>query len=319
MQAVAALLLAVVLQQSPDRELTVACWNTENLFDTRRDTDANGEPVPSEEELQKKMAKLAEVIKYLKADIVGLTEVENQGVLRRLVREHLKDDGYSHFMLVDDTDPRGIDAAMIAKRPFTAYSFEIPGHTRGILACRFTIAGEPFYVLVNHWKSRIGGGEDIRMACARRTVELVRDVLPLHEGRPVPTLITGDFNDDDGDPSVMSLEQAGLTNTLKSLPSDERWTYPWWDSSNKKVHYHTFDHIFANAAMLDGSGVDLTAGSARVVRPKFMLRKRTISGAAYDWVDDSYGNHLGYSDHLPVVVRVASRKGVPDAAAKREE
>ncbi len=308
MQAVAAVLLTVALQTGPDRELTVACWNTENLFDTRRDTDVNGEPVPSEVELQKKMAKLAEVIKHLKADLVGLIEVENQGVLRRLVREHLKDDGYSHFMLVDDTDPRGIDVAMIAKRPFTAYSFEIPGHTRGILACRFTMAGEPFYVLVNHWKSRIGGGEELRMACARRTVELVRDVLPQYEGRPVPTLITGDFNDDDGDASVQSLEQGGLTNTLKSLAPAQRWTYPWWDSANKKVHYHAFDHIFANAAMLDGSGVDLMPGSAQVVRPSFMLRKRTLNGVAYDWLDDSYGNHVGYSDHLPVVARIGWRE-----------
>ncbi len=309
------LLLIVFLPiASPADELTVACWNAENLFDMRKDTDHPGERVPKEAEFKNKMTKLAEVVKYLKADIVGLTEVENQGVLRTLTRDYLADQGYEHFLLIEQMDPRGIDMALISKLPFTAFSFDIPGHTRGILAGRFTIGGEPFYVLVNHWKSRVGGGEELRMACAKRTLEVANDMLPRYEGRKVPALIMGDFNDDDDNESVLTLEKGGLLNTLKSQPAGMRWTYPWWDNDNKKVHYHSFDHVFVNDAMTDQKGIELVPNSARVVRPSFMLRKRKLNNVDHEWVDGSYADHIGYSDHLPVVAKV--RTADTEAAGK---
>lgn len=307
MQPPSFLLIAALIIHEPaatNGEITVACWNVENLFDTHRDTADSGEYLPTEQQLHIKLGKLAEVVRYLKADVVGLAEVENHGLLRRFTREYLAGEGYDHFMLVEQTDPRGIDVAVISKLPFTGYSFEVPGHTRGILACRFAVRGEPFYVLVNHWKSHIGGGEDVRLACARRTLELVGDVLPSHEGRPVPVLVAGDLNDNDDAASVTTLEKGGLANLLKRLAPQERWSYPWWDSQNKQVHYNSFDHLLANAAMQDGKGVDLVGESARVVRPPFMLRQRKIDGKQYDWVDDSYGEHLGYSDHFPVAARL---------------
>jgi endonuclease/exonuclease/phosphatase family metal-dependent hydrolase len=283
-------------------EITVACWNVENLFDSRKDTELEGEPVPNAEQVKLKMSKLAEVIKHLKADVVGLIEVEHAELLRTLTRDQLAGEGYDYFCLIEQTDPRGIDVGLISKIPFAAYSFDVPSHTRGVLACRLAVRGEPFYVLVNHWKSRIGGGAEVRMACARRTIELAGDLLPRYEGRKVPTLVVGDLNDDDTDDSVRALEKSGLSNVLKRLRPAERWSYPWWDSMNKQVHYHSFDHIFANEAMADGAGIDLVPNSARVVRPKFMQRKRRIEGRDYDWIDDSYGQHIGYSDHFPVAV-----------------
>ncbi len=286
------------------RDITVAAWNVENLFDTRKDTDNPGEPVLTGRQLDIKLSKTAEVVRYLEADIVGLIEVENRGLLRTLCAQYLAGDGFDHFMLVEETDPRGIDVALISKLPFTAYSFETPGHTRGLLACRFTHGGEPFYVLVNHWKSRIDGGDEIRMACARRAVELVEEVLPGYEGKRVPVLVMGDLNDDDGDPSVVALEQAGLVNLLKALPPGERWTYPWYNSKEKRVQYHGFDHVLVSPEMLDRRGVDVVPKTARVVRPDFMLRKRKLLGMEWDWIDNTFLRHIGYSDHFPVSVRV---------------
>jgi endonuclease/exonuclease/phosphatase family metal-dependent hydrolase len=209
---------------------------------------------------------------------------------------------------VEQADPRGIDVALISKRPFTAYSFEIPGHTRGVLACRFVLGGEPVYMLVNHWKSRIGGGEEIRMACAKRNLELVNELLPRHEGRKAPTIVMGDLNDDDTDESVRHLEDGGLMNTLKSLPAAERWTSPWWDSMNKKAHYNSFDHIFVSRELMDGQGVDVVPDSARVARPAFMVTTQRHAGVKYEWLDDSRSGHVGYADHLPVTIKLR----VPD-------
>ncbi len=304
--------LALFATRLSAQEFTVAAWNVENFFDTRKDSGHAGEPVPSADDLKIKMTKIAEVIKYLKADVVGLIEVEHVELLRTLTRDHLAGEGYEYFALIEQTDPRGIDLGVISKLPFVAYNFDVAGHTRGILVCRFTVRGDPFYVLVNHWKSRIGGGEDIRAACAKRTLELTNDVLPRYEGRRVPTLVMGDLNDDDADESVTALEMGGMTNTLKRLDRGARWSYPWYDQSKKQVHYHTFDHIFANAAMLDRQGIDLVPDSARVVRPDFMRRKRKIAGEEFDWVDDSFGQHIGYSDHFPVAVKVRAAEAKPD-------
>ena len=293
------------------RDITVASWNVQNLFDTHKDTDEPGEPVLTDKQLHIKLTKLAEVIRTLQADIVGLVEVENRNLLRKLCTEYLPEDRYDYFMLIEETDRRGIDVAMISKLPFTAFSFAIPGHTRGILACRFTYDGDPFYVLVNHWKSHIDGGGEIRMACAQRTVELTRDVLPRYEGHAVPMLIVGDLNDSDDAESVLTLEQAGLTNMLKELPQSKRWTMPWWNARDKKVEYDAFDHVFANAEMIDHKGIDVVPGSARVVRPEFMVRKRMLNGVEYDWLDNSFLRHIGYSDHFPVSIRVQLPRSAP--------
>jgi hypothetical protein len=44
-----------------------------------------------------------------------------------------------------------------------------------------------------------------------------------------------------------------------------------------------------------------------------MLRKRRLEGVEYDWLDDSYGRHIGYSDHLPVSIRLRVPQAGPIA------
>jgi endonuclease/exonuclease/phosphatase family metal-dependent hydrolase len=300
----------------PAEELRIAAWNVENLFDTIRSPEQENPSVYNEDQLKEKLTKDAQVIKDLNADIVGLIEVENRGLLRTLCTEYLKGSGYDYFELIEDIDPRGIDVGLISRRPFLAHSFELPGHTRGVLACRFMVAAEPLYVLVNHWKSRIGGGEAKRMASAREIVRLCNTVLPQYEGKSVATVILGDFNDEDTDDSVKALEAGGLFNTLKGQPAAERWTLAYDDRSKGRVLHQGFDHVFVNAALKDGRGLEWQTGSSSVVRLPYLINKRTVRGVPYDWPVEDYGKQIGYSDHLPVVTRVASpaRNGAPRTA-----
>lgn len=281
-------------------QITVAFWNVENLFDSVASAEQTRPEALTASQLDEKLTKDAAVLKALNADIVGLAEVENRGLVRTLCREYLSDQGYEYFELIEDTDPRGIDVAIISRRPFLAHLFELPGHTRGTLACRFVVDREPFYVFVNHWKSRIGGGEDLRIKSAQEIVRLSQQVIPAYEGKEVPIIIGGDLNDEDTDKSVQLLEQGGLVNTLKKLPPAQRWTLPYDDRTS--VLYQGFDHIFMNAAAADHRGVDWVPDSAQVLRPPFMLRKRTIRGKEYEWPIDDYGNTIGYADHFPVKI-----------------
>ena len=149
LRCVAAFALAGAAAAARGEELSVAFWNCENLFDEFADAGHATATVLTAEETEKKLANLAQVLKEMNADVVGLAEVENRDILRRLCKHPtLKDAGYDHFVLLDETDERGIDTALIAKRPFLAMSFPIPGHYRGNLACRFMVKGEPLYAAV---------------------------------------------------------------------------------------------------------------------------------------------------------------------------
>jgi endonuclease/exonuclease/phosphatase family metal-dependent hydrolase len=288
--------------------LTIAFWNVENLFDEYADRRAPEADVLRDETLQQKLRKDAQVLRALNADIVGLMEVENRGVLRDLCERHLADVGYEYYQLIEETDPRGIDVALISRHPFLVCSFDVDGFPRGVLVGRFSFDGQPLYVVVNHWKSRFNGGEQTRMDCARRVEEIINHIIPQYEGRPVPILIGGDLNDEDTDESVLHLESGGMKNLLKHLPREQRWTLPYNNQQERRVQYQGFDHLFAND-VLDRRGL---LQEARVEHLEMMLRTRRLYGETVVWPDDDYSDHIGYSDHLPVVARLKK----PAAAAQ---
>lgn len=291
-------------------ELTVAFWNVENLFDEYVDKRVPDADVFLRETVQEKLRKDAVILRQLNADIVGLMEVENRGILRELCENHLADLGYRYFELSEESDGRGIDVALVARQPFLARSVAVSEFYRGILVCRFTVEGEPLYVLVNHWKSRFGGGEAQRMNCARRVAQLVNEDIPHYEGRPVPVIVGGDFNDDDTDASVQHLETVGLTNLLKHLPAEQRWTLPYDNRDENRVEYNGFDHVFTNEFLPGPSAPDTSIPAAfrileaRVVRPQIMLKTRRLYGELHLWPDDDDADYIGYSDHFPVVARL---------------
>lgn len=280
-------------------DVTVAFWNVENLFDNKLDRRSPREDLFTSSELAEKLRKDGEILRELDADIVGLMEVENRGVLRRLVDDHLADQGYKYVVLMDEGDERGIDVALISRYPVLGYSFDVPGFYRGILLARVAIAGKPLYVIVNHWKSRIGGGEETRMACSRRVVELVRDIIPAMEGdTDVAVMVGGDLNDNHHDASVLHLEQNGLVNTLKSLPAERRWTLPYDNQSEQRVELDSFDHILINGVWGPDRPFELV--TSEVLRPQRMVVTRRLYGREFLWPDDDDSDHIGYSDHFPV-------------------
>jgi len=318
-----ALFCSLAFAVAPARadELTIGFWNVENLFDEFKDEGHRDAEVLKKQEVFLKLSHRAQVIKDLNADILGLAEVENRDILRRLCDEHLKEQGYRYIVLLDEKDPRGIDVAMISKRPFLAQTFDVPGFYRGILACRFTVAGEPFYVLVNHWKSRRETADNpsapARLACSEKVQELTEKILPEIEGKPVGTMVIGDLNDDDDDVSVARLEKAGFKNTFRGTPKEKRWSLPFDDRKNNRVVYNGFDHILVGAPLLAGKPLAWVEGSSEVFRPPYMLRKRKIGDKDYDWPDDDYvrrggEQHIGYADHFPVRARFRhGKQGAP--------
>lgn len=99
--------------------VVVAFWNTENLYDTipspfydDSDYTPGGANGWNTERYRTKTANLARVLDELDADIVGLAEVENEGVVRDLVTSLETDYNYIHLT---SGDSRGIDLALLYK------------------------------------------------------------------------------------------------------------------------------------------------------------------------------------------------------------
>jgi predicted extracellular nuclease len=212
--------------QKPVKAITVAFYNLENIFDTIND------PITSDEEFtptganawtweryQEKLGNMSDVIsqvgdEFIKGGptIIGLSEVENRGVLEDLIRTRaLKVNGYAiaHF---ESPDRRGVDVALLYKKNefllvnAVAVPMNMPGKpdfkTRDQLVVSGLVDKDTITVVVNHWPSR-GNDETYRLAAASVTRNIVDSLY--HRNPDAIILVEGDFNDDPVDPSILKI------------------------------------------------------------------------------------------------------------------
>jgi endonuclease/exonuclease/phosphatase family protein len=154
--------------------ITVGFWNLQNLFDTTvtdiaSDFDFTPQRGWTEEVLNKKLDNLAHIIKSIYnngPDILGLCEIENESLARRLIDKIGRND-YEIASYKDSQDIRGIDTCLIySKNNFECletYSgnihFRYP--TRDIFQAHLLVKENKaeIDIMVNHWPSRRGKGE----------------------------------------------------------------------------------------------------------------------------------------------------------------
>ena len=103
--------------------------------------------------IDRKLHVLAQTVRQVNngrgADIITLQEVENASILNRLREEYLGDLGYKPAILIEGTDARGIDVAMLTKLPLEnapqLHPLKLTGFpgreadTRGILQATFKL------------------------------------------------------------------------------------------------------------------------------------------------------------------------------------
>jgi endonuclease/exonuclease/phosphatase family metal-dependent hydrolase len=142
----------------------------------------------------------AKVIKDVNADIIGIVEAEDRPSLVKLNNEMLGK-MYSHVMLIDGNDDRGIDVGIMTKKDFNIeyiksnvdrkdntgliFSRDCPQYTLS------TPNGTTIHILLNHLKSQSNGGDSKRKRQAEE-VRVIADEL-INEGQHV--IIMGDFNE----------------------------------------------------------------------------------------------------------------------------
>ena len=159
----------------------------------------------------------------MNADVFCIVEAEDRTGLKRFNETALPKVGgelYEHVMLIDGNDDRGIDVAIMCRKGFEIV--RVVSHVddtddEGLIFSRdcaeyeiMTPDGGSLLVMVNHFKSKIGGGGDKRLRQAKR----VRDVYVkrLEEGNQF-IAIAGDLNEAPDQPSMDPLIRKGSTLT----------------------------------------------------------------------------------------------------------
>lgn len=309
-------------------------YNVENLYDTKSDPNTNDDDFTPEgsknwtyKKYKVKLGHIARVIRSIHRQmpiLVGLAEVENDGVIKDLLKRFNLHDTYG-FAHVNSDDRRGIDVAFLYdKRYFDMLSFEQikvylnktnSTHTRGILHVQGKMLGiDKLHIFVNHWPSRREGKEQSqanRLDASRTLKNAVQGVY--RQDADAEIIIMGDFNDTPADVS--------LTRVLgvKNRRSTSSWdlinlAYPLYVRSNGTVEYqrryYMFDQMIVSQSLLNHNrNVRLSSQGLQILKHRWMMVKDRKTHKRFP--DRTYGGdhyYGGYSDHLPIYIKFLGQK-----------
>ncbi len=329
--------LAATSVVAQDKPYMVAFWNFENLFDIYNDPETHDDEFTpegikkwNETKYQKKLSNMERVIFDMAAInkeypiVLGVSEIENRSVLEDFVAQpKLKGAKYRicHF---DSPDARGVDVAFL----YRADVFKLEGsdniklnvpelpnfRTRDLVVMWGTIEGEPFYFLVSHWPSRLGGKEASqfkRDACAKQIRE-IKDSL-LKENPATKVVVMGDFNDDATDASLVKV--MGAKGKLKELQTGDFFNpyYQMLKAGLGTLAYQDSWNLFDNICVTENL-VNGTYGKLRLMkgkkfygniftRPYMLQQEGQYKGYPLrTFVTNNFQN--GFSDHFPVYIYI---------------
>ncbi|MBQ5752863.1 MAG: endonuclease/exonuclease/phosphatase family protein [Alistipes sp.] len=317
----------------------VVFYNLENLFDTINDPDKwDDEFLPTGDKkwnsikYQKKQSNMERVlfdIALLQKNfpaVIGVSEIENRLVLEDLIAQPKLAHGNYRIVHYDSPDRRGVDCAFFYRPDIfklegsKAHKFQMPGmpnfYTRDLVTMWGTIDGEPFFFLVSHWPSRLGGKEASapkREAAAAQCRRIADSVLMANPATKV--VIMGDLNDDATDKSIT--EVLGAKGDIKKLVKGDMYN-PYIDllkagygTLGYRDSWNLFDNIIVSENLATGS-----TGSLKLQREKGSKFYGCIFSTPYmvqregqyknyplrTFVGNNFQN--GFSDHFPVYIYI---------------
>jgi len=339
MTLVLASLLAFCFAQKPYK---VMFYNLENFFDTINDPEILDDEFtpegPKEWTSAKYRRKLANVERVLfdiaAADriypaVIGFSELENRSVLEDIVAAPKLAPADYRIVHYDSPDARGVDVAFLYRPDLfklegsAAVRTEVPTlpnfRTRDILTMWGTIDDEPFYFMVIHWPSRLGGKEASafkRIAAGEQMRRLADSVLQRNPATKIVAM--GDFNDDPTDPSMT--EGLGARGRMKELEAGDFFN-PFYEMHKAGLGtlaygdaWNLFDNIVVTENLARGTAGGLQLRRAdgskyygNIFRRPYMVQRegqyrgyplRTFVGNTFQG---------GFSDHFPVYIYMENK------------
>ena len=282
----------------------VMFWNVENMFDTRPDNGGEdfsykGEHVWTSKRFGRKCDAIAKTIlassdRYGQMpDIIGLAELENAYVLKRIAgAAALKKYGYGcvHF---ESADPRGIDVGLLNRKKTmkltAAMAYRVVSEKGDTIATRDILCAcfdDSLAVLVNHHPSKYGGAKESspKRASAIRTMMEIIDSLRLAGYSKIISM--GDFNAPGDDENFNGVT---LRNESLKLMREGRGTIKY------DGKWELIDMFFTEGLQGDMTIFDF---------PPLLCRDSTHSGEKpfRTWSGPRYNG--GVSDHLPIFFKI---------------
>ncbi len=289
---------------------SIAFWNTENLYDTipssfydDREWTPQGTRRWDTERYDAKIANLARVVDEMAADIVGLAEVENEEVVRDLVRALKTDYNYIHRT---SGDSRGIDVALLYKgdRFFPGETRLIRSGTgREFLHVEGELSGEHIHLIVCHMASNLND-----YSYRLRNMQALRAALEklLSDDPAANVVVMGDMNAAPGERVVR--------RSLGSVSSPFDFVYtPHWEhyragrgSYNYRGRWYLYDWMLVSPSLSRGGNrATLKLTDAGIYAKEYMTESAaaTTQGVHRPLRTFFGGDYTGgYSDHFPIYI-----------------
>ncbi len=238
-------------------------------------------------------------------DLVALCEVENDSVMHYLSHRSLLHNARYEYVMTNSPDVRGIDVALLYSpmtfRLISSYSLRVPTlegmrPTRDILYAQGEIiSGDTLHVFVLHAPSRFSGKrvtKPYRMQVMQRLMSSVDSIRAIRSNPKI--IISGDFNDEAKDASLIFLQEHGLTDVSAGARGGNgaKGTYKY------KGQWQSIDHILVSKSLLPLLSECVLNDSL------FLLEEDTKFGGKKPYRTYNGYRYLGgFSDHLPLVAR----------------
>ncbi len=310
--------------------LRIVSYNLENYYDPFNDSLTNDDDFTPEgnhfwtwdkyKDKQKKIYKVLSAIGgWELPEIVGLYEVENEFVLKDLLKNTpLKFRNYE-IVHKESPDARGIDVAMLYRsdkfklisKQFIpiVFPFDTAKKTRDILYARgYTKDNDTLNIFVNHWPSRFGGRSESEMNRQIAAQTLRNKVDSIFRSNSLSNvIIIGDFNDEPEDVSVTDVLKAG--HNFDSLAPGQLYNLAWYMKEKRGMGSLKFQGewglidqiIVSNSMLMKNNSIYTSVDNAMVFKADFLTVPddafvgdkpfRTFIGFKYNG---------GFSDHYPI-------------------
>lgn len=317
---------------------SVMFYNLENLYDTVDDPKTNDDDFTpngimrwTPDRYNKKLENLSEVFSAAASAYggfpvaVGMSEVENLKVLQDLASQKRMRGAHYKAVHFESNDARGVDVGFFYRPDkFTLMGCEPvklvlrSGREyvgRDILAAWGSIDGEMFIFYVCHFLSR-RAGVNASQGFRRAGAETVRDhALEMRRQYPdIKVVIMGDMNDNPSDESLSELLRA--RKNIFNIKEGEYYN-PFWmlfeEGQGTSMHNHRwalYDNIIVSRNMLptveENRGLKIKKIDSRHYGEIFKKNWMMLKGAPKrSYCGTSFEN--GYSDHLPVIIKIDNR------------
>lgn len=321
---------------------TIAFYNLENLFDTHNDSltlDDDRTPQGKDHWTGPRLAQkllhlsqtLAEIGTDMKAnppDIIGVCEVENEGLLQALIQQPALHSFPYEFVHYDSPDSRGIDVGLLYREdrffPEESKSVRlllydeagVRKYTRDQLIVLGYLDTDFIGILVNHWPSRGGGpirSREHRKAAALLQRHLIDSLLYRHPD--IKIISMGDFNDNPEDASLRILkgkpwEKEQSLNRMLYNPLSKAYRKGLGTLAYRD-RWNLFDQILFSGDWRGKAAEGYRFWKAGIYQADYL---KTPSGRYQGYPFRTYAGGLyqgGYSDHFPVfayVIRLAEER-----------